>query len=38
VELAVSGRDPVRASGPSKRAAEILAAGEMLELIGKGSE
>lgn len=36
VELTVSGRDPVRASGPSKRAAEILAAGEMLEMIGKG--
>lgn len=37
VELTVSGRDPVRASGPSKRAAELLAASEMLELIGKGS-
>lgn len=37
VELTVSGRDPVRASGSSKRAAELLAAGEMLKMIGKGS-
>lgn len=36
VELAVSGRDPVRASGLSKRAAEILAASEMLKMIDKG--
>lgn len=38
VELTVSGRDPVRASGSSKRAAELGAAGEMLQLIGKGLE
>ena len=38
VELIVSGRDPVRASGRSKRAAELRAAGEMLQLIGKGAE
>lgn len=37
VELTVSGREPVRASGPSKRAAELRAAGEMLQMIGKGS-
>lgn len=38
VELTVSGREPVRASGSSKRAAELRAAGEMLHLIGKGLE
>ena len=38
VELTVSGQDPVRATGPSKRAAELRAAGEMLQLIGKGAE
>lgn len=38
VELTVSGREPVRASGSSKRAAELRAAGEMLQLIGKGLE
>ena len=37
VELTVSGREPVRANGPSKRTAELRAAGEMLQMIGKGS-
>jgi ribonuclease-3 len=35
IELAVSGRQPVRATGPSKRAAEQSAAQEMLERIGE---
>tara|TARA_R110002072_G_scaffold227695_1_gene384522 strand:- start:1138 stop:1827 length:690 start_codon:yes stop_codon:yes gene_type:complete len=35
VELTVSGQDPVRATGTSKRAAELRAAGEMLRMIGK---
>jgi ribonuclease-3 len=38
VELNVSGQGPVRATGPSKRAAELRAAGEMLQLIGKGAK
>lgn len=37
VELTVSGQKPVRATGPSKRAAELSAASEMLELIGAGA-
>ena len=37
VELTVIGREPVRANGPSKRTAELRAAGEMLQMIGKGS-
>lgn len=34
VELVVSGREPVRATGPSKRAAELEAAQTMLDRIG----
>lgn len=37
VELTVSGHDPVRATGSSKRAAELRAAGDMLQMIGKGT-
>tara|TARA_R110000868_G_scaffold29889_6_gene111019 strand:+ start:32418 stop:33104 length:687 start_codon:yes stop_codon:yes gene_type:complete len=35
VELTVSGQDPVRATGASKRAAELVAAGMMLKQIGE---
>ena len=35
VELTISGYEPVRAIGPSKRVAELAAAGRMLEQIGE---
>ena len=35
VELTISGYEPVRATGPSKRVAELAAAGRMLEQIGE---